>query len=149
MVSTSVVIIPVAALGYGRFYHWMLGIGARRAADPSVGSNLSTARAANPLAPGGRQGLDYAVGRTDYAPAFRWLSQGWYTDVQGHPLRGAALRRVLDHPLQLTRLHDMFWVTYQPVSRYWLFQSVQGGAELLLALLLGALAIGLLQRRKA
>jgi hypothetical protein len=49
----------------------------------------------------------------------------------------------------LTQLHDTFWVTYQPVSRYWLFQSIQGGAELLFALVLGALAVWLVQRRKA
>ncbi len=56
---------------------------------------------------------------------------------------------MLQHPGQLTRLHDTFWVSYQPVSRYWLFQSVQGGAELVLALLLGALAIWLVRRRNA
>ena len=49
---------------------------------------------------------------------------------------------------RLAQFHDTFWATYQPVSRFWLFQS-GASAELLLALILGALAIWLVQRRIA
>ena len=47
------------------------------------------------------------------------------------------------------QLHTTFQVTWQPAGRYWLFQFSQGGAEVLAALLLGALAIWLVRRRKA
>ena len=43
-------------------------------------------------------------------------------------LRG---KLILNPGLQ-AQLHDTFQVTYQPGSRYWLFQSAQGGTELLL-----------------
>lgn len=150
MVATAAVVIAGVVADYGWLHYWLLGWGLRRGTDFSFGASQLIAQAANPHAPGGRFSLHEAVGRDPYyPPAVRWLDQGWYTNAAGQPLRGAALTRVLAHPGQLAQLHDTFWVTYQPVSRYWLFQSVQGGAELLLALLLGALAIGLVQRRKA
>jgi hypothetical protein len=148
--AATAAVIALPLLGYARLYYWMLGIGLRRGKEPAFGASQLTARAANPHVPGGRFSLHTAVGRDPYwPPAVRWLDQGWYADAHGHPLRGAALARVLHHPGQLNQLHDTFWVTYQPVNRYWLFQSVQGGAELLLALLLGALAVWLVRRRKA
>jgi hypothetical protein len=150
MVATAAVVVGGTVADYGRLYYWMLGLGQRRGTEPALGASQLTAQAANPHAPGGRFSLHEAVGRDPfYLPAVRWLDQGWYTNAAGQPLRGAALTRVLTHPGRLTQLHDTFSVTYQPVSRYWLFQSVQGGAELLLALLLGALAVWLVQRRKA
>jgi hypothetical protein len=151
MVATAAALIVPAQFGYHRLYYWMLGLGARRVSDPAFGASQMTAQVANPHAPGGRFSLHLLTSRTEFAAGtpVRWLDQAWYADAHGHPLRGAALTRVLQHPTQLTRLHDTFWVSYQPVSRYWLFQSVQGGAELLLALLLGALAVWLVQRRNA
>jgi hypothetical protein len=150
MAATMVTVVAFAQLGYARLYYWMLGAGVRRGTEPVIGAYQSTARIANQHAPGGLISLHEAVGRDAFSsPAIRWLDQGWYADSTGHPLRGAALTRVLAHPGQLTQLHDTFQVTYQPVSRFWLFQSVQGGAELLLALLLGALAIWLVRRRVA
>jgi hypothetical protein len=50
---------------------------------------------------------------------------------------------------QLTPGHAAFWLGYRPGHGYWRFQSVQGGTELLLALLLGALAVWLVRRRNA
>ena len=151
MVATAAALIVPVQFGYDRLYYWMLGLGARRVTDPAFGASQMTAQVANPHAPGGRFSLHYPTSTTEFgtgAPV-RWLDQAWYADAHGHPLRGAALARVLQHPTQLTRLHDTFWVSYQPAGRYWLFQSVQGGAELLLALLLGALAIWLVRRRNA
>ena len=64
------------------------------------------------------------------------------------------MSRLLDRytgtgPAWLTRLHDTFWVTYRPGSRYWLFQFALGGGTLLAALLLGAAAIALIRYRRA
>ncbi|HEX4256560.1 MAG TPA: hypothetical protein VH089_15810 [Streptosporangiaceae bacterium] len=151
MVATAAALIVLAQFGYGRLYYAMLGLGARRATDQAFGASRWTAQVAHPDVPGGRFVMHYPIGRTEYAPGapVRWLDQGWYADAHGHPLRGAALTRVLQHPYQLTRLHDTFWVSYQPVSRFWLFQSGLGGAEFLLALILGALAVWLVRRRNA
>ena len=49
----------------------------------------------------------------------------------------------------LTRLHDSFWVSYQPASRYWIFQLVLAGGTLLAALLLAVATIALIRRRRA
>ena len=87
-------------------------------------------------------------------PAGAWLDRGWYADAHGHRLSGNTLNRLLDRytgtsPVWLTRLHDTFWVSYQPAGRYWVFQSVLGGGTLLVALLLGAGVIGLVRYRRA
>ena len=52
-------------------------------------------------------------------------------------------------PAWLTRLHDTFWVTYQPGSRYWLFQLILAGGALLAAALLAAAVIALIRHRRA
>jgi hypothetical protein len=49
----------------------------------------------------------------------------------------------------LTRLHDTFWIAYQPGSRYWLFQLILAGGTLLAALLLAAATIALIRHRRA
>ena len=143
MVATAAAFTALSLFVYGRFYYWMLGFGALRTTYPGLGVSQLTGRAANLHAPGGRFNLHQAVSSTAYGngPAVRWLDQGWYADAHGHPLRGAALLRVIHHPWRLAQFHDTFWATYQPVSRFWLFQSAQAGAELLLALSFGALAV--------
>ena len=49
----------------------------------------------------------------------------------------------------LTRLHDTFWVAYQPGSRYWLFQLILAGGTLLAAVALAAATIALIRHRRA
>ena len=53
------------------------------------------------------------------------------------------------HGQRLSRHHDTFVVSYQPAGRYWIFQGVEGGALLLLALLLGAATVWLVRSRGA
>ncbi len=43
--------------------------------------------------------------------------------------------------------HYRYWTTYQPVSRFWIFQSVAGAFLLLLSMILGAATIWLVRRR--
>lgn len=43
--------------------------------------------------------------------------------------------------------HYRYWTTYQPVSRFWIFQSAAGAFLLLLSLILGAATIWLARRR--
>ena len=62
---------------------------------------------------------------------------------------GAALLRVIHHPWRLAQFHDTFWATYQPVSRFWLFQSARGARSCCWPSCFGALAVWLVQRRNA
>ncbi|HEX3752220.1 MAG TPA: hypothetical protein VHW06_16750 [Streptosporangiaceae bacterium] len=55
----------------------------------------------------------------------------------------------MGNPGLQARLHTTFQVTWQPGDRYWLFQFTQGSAEVLLALVLAAVAIWLVRRRNA
>ena len=49
----------------------------------------------------------------------------------------------------ITQHGYQYWVTYQPGSRFWPFQWIEGGWLLLLAALLIALTIWLVHRRAA
>jgi hypothetical protein len=49
----------------------------------------------------------------------------------------------------LTRLHDSYWVSYQPGSRYWIFQLILVGGTLLAAMALAAVTITLIRDRRA
>ncbi len=82
-------------------------------------------------------------------PPGAWLDQGWYAGPDGHRVSATLAAKLILNPGLQARLHDTFHVTWQPGSRYWLFQSAQGGTEVLLALLLGALAVWLVRRRMA
>ena len=82
-------------------------------------------------------------------PIGSFLDQGWYTGPDGRQLSQAAAGRLQYHAGLMARRHDNFWVSYQPGHRYLLFQSAQGGTELLVAILLGVLAVGLIRRRRA
>jgi hypothetical protein len=151
MVATAATSTAFGLFAYTRLYYWALGIGALRTRDPVLGASQLSAQLANPHAPGGRFRLDGAGGLVPPGPgrAVPWLDQGWFADAHGQPLRGAALLRVIHQPSRLAQWHDTFWVAYQPASRYWLFQLVQGGVVVLLALILGALAVWLVRRRIA
>lgn len=84
-------------------------------------------------------------------PAGSWLVRSWMTNADGHPLSASAAQSVLLRAAVATqslandknatlpwlaRHHYTYWVSYQPASRYWLFQSLEGGGLLLLALLI-------------
>ena len=87
-------------------------------------------------------------------PAGAWLDQGWYTGPDGHRLSNGAVTALLNKhagtgSAWLTRLHDSFWVSYQPASRYWVFQLVLAGGTLLAAAALAVATIALIRRRRA
>ena len=74
--------------------------------------------------------------------------------MDGHRLSDSAVNHLLDKytgtgSAWLTRLHDTFWIAYQPGSRYWLFQLILAGGTLLAALLLAAATIALIRHRRA
>ena len=62
---------------------------------------------------------------------------------------------ILDEPIHAetaawaARNHLTFWWSYQPASRYWVFQGTESAALVLLALILGTATILLVRRRRA
>jgi hypothetical protein len=96
-------------------------------------------------------------------PAGALQLRGWYLGPNGRSPTGASLDRLLTaldgvgtypHPVRdpvswLARHHYSFWISYQPASRYWLFQAVAGAVLVVAALLLGAAVLWLVRSRGA
>ena len=101
-------------------------------------------------------------------PGSAWIISHWYTGRNGKPLSQAAISRILqaDHPTTnkigpntvqtfsnavgyLTQHGYTFWVSYQPGSRFWPFQWIEGGWLLALSVLLIAATVWLVRRRAA
>jgi hypothetical protein len=143
MAATAVVTIVAADLAYSRLHDWLLGLGLHQSPDQALGGGGSVGYSGKTIDL--QRVFHFGVG----GRAGAWVDQGWYAGPDGHPLNPAQLAKLWNSPRLMTYLHDTFQVTWQPVGRYWLFQFAQGGAEVLLALLLGALAIGLVRRRNA
>jgi ABC-type transport system involved in multi-copper enzyme maturation permease subunit len=92
-------------------------------------------------------------------PPGSWLISGWYTGPGGHLLSGNALYSLLaslatsksgaeQNPGQwLARHHYAYWVSYQPASRFWIFQGAETMLLLVFAALLTAGTIWLARRR--
>jgi hypothetical protein len=84
-----------------------------------------------------------------------------YTGPNGKPVSQQTIRNVVAHaPASvqnspnpnaaanyLSAHHYMQWWLYQPQSRYWHFQFIEGGWLLALSLLLGAATAWLVRRR--
>lgn len=84
-------------------------------------------------------------------PPGSWPLSAWITGPHGRWPAGYAPQPFasLAVPAQnrwIATHHLTLWAAYQPAGRFWLFQSVEGGACLLLALLLGAGTVWLVRR---
>ncbi len=134
--ATLAVTVTVAELLSHRLHLWLLSVGLHQSPDPALGVDPA-------VSPNG------SLFDLHEVSGGRWLDQGWYAGPGGHQLTGTQAGKLLYNPGLQARLHDTFQVTWQPGSRYWLFQLTQGGVELLLAMSLAALAIWLIQRRRA
>ena len=87
-----------------------------------------------------------------------WTLSQWWTSPAGRPVSQPAMNAIF-HKLAsrgmstpaasewLAQHHHTLWVSYQPASRFWSFQLVEGGGLLVLALLLGAAALWTVRRR--
>jgi len=101
-------------------------------------------------------------------PGSAWIISHWYTGHDGKPLSQAAISQILraDHAATnkigpntfqtsvnvvgyLTQHGYTFWVSYQPGSRFWPFQWIEGGWLLALSVLLIAATVWLVRRRAA
>jgi hypothetical protein len=143
MASTAVVTIAVAGLAYDQLHYRLLGLGLHQSADQALGGGGGVGYS------GRLVDLHRVFGFGVGGPSGAWVDQGWYAGPDGHPLNWAQLTKLWSSPRLMSYRHETFQVTWQPLGRYWLFQFSQGGAELLLALLLGMLAIWLVRRRVA
>lgn len=143
MAVTAVAAIAFALLTYNRLHYWLLSLGLHQSTDQVLGGGASVGYSGSLIDL--RQVVRSGVG----GPTGAWLDRGWYAGPDGRPLNRAQLAKVWNRPRLMTHLHDTFQVTWQPTGRFWLFQFAQGGAEVLLAALLAALAIWLVQRWRA
>ncbi len=93
-------------------------------------------------------------------PGSAWIVNEWYTKGGkfAFPARGSAIVRAISQycpnfngsPAQcLTRHGYTDWSSYQPGSRFWAFQWIEGGWLLALSVLLIAVTIWLVRRRAA
>jgi len=92
-----------------------------------------------------------------------WVFGQWYTGPNGAPVGQQTIRNVVAHAPEsvqnstnpnavtayLTAHHYTQWSTYQPESRFWHFQFIEGGWLLVLSLALLAATIWLVRRRAA
>jgi hypothetical protein len=108
------------------------------------------------------------VAHTPNLPGSAWLINQWYTGRDGKPLSQAAVNQLLQsyHPAVTqvganstqTNLDPVgyiaqhgytYWVSYQPASRFWPFQWIEGGYLLGLSVLLITATIWLVRHRAA
>ena len=106
-------------------------------------------------------------------PGAAWAISGWYTKGgtyafgdHGHGIAGTVRQlcgaaggrvihaggrvlRVLDVPQCLAQHGYTHWISYQPASRFWPFQWIEGGWLLALSALLIAVTVWLVRRRAA
>jgi len=106
------------------------------------------------------------VGHTLALPrhgALPWTLHRWWVGPDGRPMSASEIFAVsgrmknavgprgtdADAARWLAQHHYASWVSYQPASRFWPFQLIEGGWLLALALLLGAATIWMIRRRAA
>jgi hypothetical protein len=98
-------------------------------------------------------------------PGSAWIISQWYTkggkpasqSVINQVLQGDPVQRIGPHglkqtiePVQYLAQHGYTsWITYQPASRFWAFQWIEGGWLLALSVLLIAATVWLVRRRAA
>ncbi|MDQ2814306.1 MAG: hypothetical protein M3Z75_21175 [Actinomycetota bacterium] len=149
MAVTAALAITVADLTYNWLHYWLLSRGIRLTRDLALGADPNLG-----IPSSGAINIHEPVGPGRPGPSGAWLDQGWYTGANGHRLSGDTVTGLLSRytgtgTAWLTSRHDMFWVTYQPGGRFWVFQSVLAGGTLLAALLLGGAVIALIRYRRA
>jgi hypothetical protein len=101
-------------------------------------------------------------------PGSAWVLSQWYTGKNGKPVSQSTINQVLQqyHPKAIKIGPNSFetfldpvgflaqhgyknWMSYQPGSRFWPFQFIEGGWLLALSLLLVAATVWLVHRRAA
>ncbi len=133
MVATTAIMLGLVVSTFWKLDYWMLGIGAKKMHLVSQFVNAVTVGNLNTFASRSR-GLP--------GPTGSWLVRSWITDDLGRPLNSRALHRLFlqmrnnqNSPLKqkgavtqwMSEHHVQYWISYQPSSRIWLFQLLEGG----------------------
>jgi hypothetical protein len=95
-----------------------------------------------------------------HGPVGSWLVRAWFTGPGGKRLDAAAASNVIgrmydDGPVNwkvgpsrwLSVHHYIYWVSYQPASRFWIFQVIAAAILVALAALLVLATVRLVRRR--
>ena len=92
-----------------------------------------------------------------HEPAGSWLVNGWYTGAKGVVLNSSQSQKLVDNMYStsfpknpaawLTQHHVAYWVSYQPASRFWMFQGVEAAVLVGLAFVLTSGTASLIRRR--
>jgi ABC-2 family transporter protein len=123
-------------------------------------TSLSPLHARTTLVPAALPGVFYGgsgggvIGsNAPLTPSGSWVLNTWLTAPGGRTVSwntGSFWNLKPSRQLAwVTSHHLTTWVTYQSAGHFWLFQSVEGGAAVLLVLLLGAATVWLARRRAA
>ncbi|MGE5291899.1 MAG: hypothetical protein ACM3ML_32885 [Micromonosporaceae bacterium] len=86
-----------------------------------------------------------------------WSLNDWWVGPDGRPVSQPAVNTLvarlpaqrLDANTWLTRHHYVLWESYQPASRFWEFQAIEGSGLLIGSLLLAAAVLWWVRRRAA
>ncbi len=101
--------------------------------------------------------------KTANPPSSAWVVSSWYTGPNGQPVSQQAINQLVQHAsasvqnspdpnavqLWLSQQHYTQWTAYQPDSRFWSFQLIEGGWLLALSVVLIAATVWLVRRRAA
>jgi hypothetical protein len=146
MAAIAVALAALSGITYWKLNGWLAGLDAvvRHARESFTTAYNSLANSV-PELPGGGVVL---------TPARSWPVSAWLTGPHGQVIDQNTVSSLwsLKAPAQaawIAHRHFTLWVSYQPAGRFWLLQSVEGGACLLLALLLGAATVWMAARRAA
>jgi hypothetical protein len=92
------------------------------------------------------------------APAGSWLVESWFSTANGHRLTTSAAYNVTsrmyatkignsDPARWLAAHHLVYWVSYQPAARFWIFQLVALAILSSVSVLLAFATVRLIARR--
>jgi hypothetical protein len=158
MAATAAALTGLLGLTYWKLNHLLLASRPLAGPDPALAEVAGLAsttrgplRIEDPV-------FFTGAGRLNSGPPGSLLLRGWYTGPDGHRVTGgppaahlvSAFGRARPGTWAswLAQHHYAFWVSYQPGSRYWIFQSIEGGTMLVVALLLGAATLWLVRLRR-
>jgi hypothetical protein len=146
MAATGVFVVALTAIAYKKLDTLLVSAG------PVIGR---TTLLGLPVYQPGSPPVTFMLGQavTVSVPAGSWPLRSWITGPHGQ-LIGSLPSRVLALNAQaenrwLAGHHLVLWTAYQPPGRFWLLQSVEGAAGLLLAIILGTATVLLVRRRAA
>jgi len=146
MAVTGAFVAVLAAIAYKRLDTLLVGVG------PVI---ARTALSGLPIYQPGSPPVTFLLGQavTVSVPAGSWPLRSWIAGPHGQLISSLPNRVLALSPQAENRWlaghHLGIWTAYQPSGRFWLLQSAEGAACLLLAVLLGAATVWLVRRRSA